>query len=104
MYITLMPMTHPSKFIASLLAFSLAAFAGRAISADYSPQVWINPGLYSYHFDRSKNFRDNNIGAGAEVLITVARQHDDRHHRGRQDGQADDGHSAVMLDHGPCGA
>lgn len=63
-------MTHPSKFLALLLAFSGAVFASHAISAEYSPQVWINPGLYSYHFDRSKNFRDNNIGAGAEVLFT----------------------------------
>jgi hypothetical protein len=34
-----------------------------------SPQVWLNPGIYSYHFDRSKDFRENNIGVGAEVLL-----------------------------------
>lgn len=36
-------------------------------------QVWINPGIYSYHFDSSKNLRNNNIGLGAEVLL--ARDH-----------------------------
>jgi hypothetical protein len=34
-----------------------------------APHVWLNPGIYSYHFDRSKNFRENNIGFGAEVLF-----------------------------------
>ena len=48
----------------------LALAAGNASGAEYSPQVWVNPGIYSYHFDRSKNYRDNNIGVGAEVLIT----------------------------------
>ena len=48
----------------------LALTAGNASGAEYSPQVWVNPGIYSYHFDRSKNYRDNNIGVGAEVLIT----------------------------------
>jgi hypothetical protein len=33
------------------------------------PQVWINPGLYSQHFDSSKGLRNNNIGLGAEVLL-----------------------------------
>ena len=33
------------------------------------PQVWINPGLYSLHFDSSKGLRNNNIGLGAEVLL-----------------------------------
>jgi len=33
------------------------------------PQVWINPGAYSRHFDRNKDLRENNIGLGAEVRI-----------------------------------
>lgn len=33
------------------------------------PQVWINPGLYSQHFDSGKGLRNNNIGLGAEVLL-----------------------------------
>lgn len=58
-----------SRYMPQLFVL-LALFAGHAIGAEYSPQVWINPGIYSYHFDRNKNYRDNNIGAGAEVLIT----------------------------------
>ncbi len=33
------------------------------------PQVWLNPGIYSQHFDSSKGLRNNNIGFGAEVLL-----------------------------------
>lgn len=42
-------------------------------SGKWSPQVWINPGSYSHHFDRNKNFREDNIGFGAEVWF--ARDH-----------------------------
>ena len=63
-------MTLRLQSIGWILAVCVIAFASQAISAEYSPQVWINPGLYSYHFDRDKNFRDNNIGVGAELLIT----------------------------------
>ena len=55
-----------------ILAICAALFTAQAFSADsgeYAPQVWINPRLYSHHFDSSKNFRANNIGAGVEVLI-----------------------------------
>ena len=55
-----------------VLAICVALFTAQAFSAgsgEFAPQVWINPGLYSHHFDSSKNFRANNIGAGVEVLI-----------------------------------
>lgn len=42
-------------------------------SGPWSPQVWINPGSYSYHFDRNKNHREDNTGFGAEVWF--ARDH-----------------------------
>ena len=38
--------------------------------AQFSPQVWVNPGIYSYHFNRDKNFREDNWGVGAEALFT----------------------------------
>ncbi len=41
-----------------------------ATAADLSPQVWLNPGVYSYHFDRDKDYREDNFGIGVEVLIT----------------------------------
>ena len=33
------------------------------------PQVWLNPGIYSQHFDSGKGLRNNNIGVGAEVML-----------------------------------
>jgi hypothetical protein len=32
--------------------------------------VWLNPGIYSYHFDRSQGYREDNIGLGAELWLT----------------------------------
>ena len=31
------------------------------------PDVWINPGFYSWHFDRDADLREDNWGFGAEV-------------------------------------
>jgi hypothetical protein len=39
-----------------------------AASEDY-PQVWLNPGFLSYHADREADFRENNIGFGAEAVF-----------------------------------
>jgi len=36
----------------------------------FTPQVWINPGLYSRHFNRNTDFRENNVGFGMEAIIT----------------------------------
>jgi hypothetical protein len=41
-----------------------------AQNASSPSQVWINAGTYSYHFDHSKSFRNNNIGIGAEWRLT----------------------------------
>ena len=41
----------------------------RAAEPGFQTQVWLNPGFYSYHFDRDKNLRENNIGLGVEVLL-----------------------------------
>jgi hypothetical protein len=48
--------------------FSAAAQA-EAIPEESFPQVWLNPGIYSQHFDSSKGLRNNNIGLGAEVRL-----------------------------------
>ena len=52
--------------------FATGAQAGVAGEESW-PQVWLNPGIYSQHFDSSKGLRNNNIGLGAEVLL--ARDH-----------------------------
>ena len=32
--------------------------------------VWLNPGFYSYHFDKEKNLNNNNHGFGVEAPIS----------------------------------
>jgi len=56
------------------LAVIIAVFAAvgapsRAMSAEFSPQVWVTPGIYAWHFNRSKDLRDDNVGLGAEVAL-----------------------------------
>jgi hypothetical protein len=57
------------------VAAALLCFSGLAIGAQvqappvWSAQVWLNPGTFTYHFDRSKDFREDNIGFGAEVWL-----------------------------------
>ena len=53
-----------------LLSVSMIASAHAAdLPNDASPQVWLNPGIYSLHFDSSKGLRNSNIGFGAEVKV-----------------------------------
>lgn len=53
-------------FLSCLAGFIPGAHA-QTEPVQWSPQVWLNAGTYSYHFDRSKDFRENNVGFGAEV-------------------------------------
>jgi hypothetical protein len=55
------------------LAFAgTGALLGSASAAEPEsfPRVWLNPGVFSHHFDRSGDFREDNIGLGAEMLLT----------------------------------
>jgi len=62
------------RMVVLLCAALYAATVRAEVAAEESgPQVWLNPGIYSYHFDSSKGLRNNNIGVGAEVLL--ARDH-----------------------------
>jgi hypothetical protein len=54
-------------------ALYAAAAHAEAVPEESVPQVWVNPGIYSQHFDSSKGLRNDNIGIGAEVLL--ARDH-----------------------------
>lgn len=54
------------RVLAALCAVPCGA---RAAEPDFQTQVWLNPGFYSYHFDRDKNLRENNTGLGVEVLL-----------------------------------
>ena len=58
-------------FVCAVLCAATAR--AEAVPEKFTPQVWINPGIYSHHFDSSKGLRNNNIGFGVEVL--PARDH-----------------------------
>lgn len=57
-------------FLAAFVAFGARAQDAPAI---FSPQVWISPGIYSLHFDKSKHLRNDNPGLGVELAL--ARDH-----------------------------
>lgn len=50
-----------------------AAAAGAVCAQDaqkkFAPQVWLNPGTLSLHFDRDKDLREDNTGIGAELAL-----------------------------------
>lgn len=48
-----------------LLALTIM-IAAPAATAD----VWVNPGFYSHHFDKSKDLNNNNHGFGVEMSLT----------------------------------
>lgn len=50
----------------------LIAADGRAQEAPNKrpAQLWLNPGSFSFHFDRHKDLRKNNTGIGAELKLT----------------------------------
>jgi hypothetical protein len=51
-----------------IAAASAALWAQSAYSAETAPQIWLNAGIYSYHFERDR-YRDENYGFGAEILL-----------------------------------
>lgn len=34
-------------------------------------ELWLNPGFYSYHFDKNMGFNDNNLGFGGEYRYST---------------------------------
>ena len=48
-----------------LLVLAIVAAAPAALA-----DVWINPGFYSHHFDKSKDLNNNNHGFGVEATIS----------------------------------
>ena len=61
---------HCPRMIVMLFAALFSTAAQADVAAEQSwPQFWLNPGIYSQHFDSSKGLRNNNIGLGAEVLL-----------------------------------
>ncbi len=48
-----------------LFALIVAGAAPAALA-----EVWVNPGFYSHHFDKSKDLNNNNTGFGVEATIS----------------------------------
>jgi hypothetical protein len=70
-----------TKLLVSLLLVSIGCLLPLSSFADsYGPvqilpvveknDLWLNPGLYSYHFDRNKDFNSVNYGFGAEYRFS----------------------------------
>lgn len=55
-----------SRWLA-VLALGMPALSVRADGL----QVWVNPGVFAYHLDRSKDYRERNWGIGAEALFAA---------------------------------
>ena len=56
--------------LGGLWILALAA-SPHARSQERSTQVWVNPGFYSQHFRSGGQFRSNNAGVGAEVVLSA---------------------------------
>jgi hypothetical protein len=56
-------------FLRTALLHLAVLSSAHAEEARTSPQVWINPGFVSWHFDRGKDFREDNWGVGVEVVL-----------------------------------
>jgi hypothetical protein len=48
-----------------------ATLACPAGAQENAPQVWVNGGLLSYHFNRNKDYRERNWGVGAEAILAT---------------------------------
>lgn len=62
--------------LVALMALSLQSMAQAnpsvgIIEAERKTALWLNPGLYSYHYDQSKDFNAINIGFGAEYQFST---------------------------------
>ena len=60
------PVNGFAMAFAALLAIECHA---QEAPGDGSVQVWLNPGSFSYHFNRDKDLHGKNFGAGAEVVL-----------------------------------
>ncbi len=67
-------------FISIVFSLALILFGRASWAASYGPvdvidpveksELWLNPGLFSYHFDENKNFNSVNYGFGAEYRFS----------------------------------
>lgn len=70
-----MPSHNLLKTLA-LLGLASVSFASNAepfsvIESKPISEVWLNPGFYSFHFDKDKGLNDNNFGPGIEYRYST---------------------------------
>lgn len=51
------------------LAVSALLWGPWVHATDHEPRLWINAGVLSWHFDRAKDLREDNIGLGVEAVL-----------------------------------
>jgi hypothetical protein len=70
-----MPFKYFLKMLACIgLCFILFTSNAKTFSVIESKpisELWLNPGVYSYHFQRDKDFNNNNYGLGAEYRYST---------------------------------
>ena len=57
--------------LAALCAFAAGAQERPLALTESKPEVWLNAGMLSYHFDRDKHYREFNYGLGAEAIFSA---------------------------------
>ena len=40
-----------------------------AVASESKPEVWLNPGFFSYHFEQDLDLREDNWGIGVDVML-----------------------------------
>ena len=43
----------------------------KILEPEEKSELWVNAGMYSYHYDKSQNFNNNNVGFGAEYRFST---------------------------------
>lgn len=63
----------PGAVLATLALLAPAAQANPFGTIESKPlgELWVNPGFYSYHFERGEGFDDTNPGLGAEYRFST---------------------------------
>lgn len=57
------------KRFARMLAACAGLACAQAGAQEFKPEVWVNPGLFSYHLERDRGYRERNWGLGAEYVF-----------------------------------
>lgn len=57
------------RLSASCIFVAMLAMSATAHADEFKTEIWVNPGIYSRHFDRGLNYREKNWGFGVEARV-----------------------------------